>query len=80
MNLVDGRKIIMERELQGVLKETYGDLVFDCIIHKRTRIEESPGFQKGIIDYEPKGLPAEEFRMLAKEILDRIALQNKGGK
>ena len=79
MNLVDGRKIIMERELQHVLKETYGELVFDCIIHKRTRIEESPGFQKGIIDYEPRGLPAEEFRVFTKEVIDRIRKHSRGG-
>lgn len=72
LNQVDGRKPIMERELETVLRETYGELVFKSKLNKRVKVEESPAFQKSIIEYEPKGLSAKEFKAFAKELMQRI--------
>lgn len=71
-SLVDSRKLIMEREIEDGLKETYGDLVFESRLSKRVKVEESPGFQSSIFEYEPKGASAEEFSSFIKEFLLRI--------
>jgi chromosome partitioning protein len=72
INQVDGRKPIIEREMATVLQETYKNLVLNAKINKRVKIEESPAFQKSIIDYDPKGPSAREFKTLTNEILRRI--------
>ena len=77
LNQVDGRKPVMERELEAVLRETYGDLVFKAKLNKRVKVEESPAFQKSIIEYEPKGLSAKEFKAFANELMLRI--KDNGG-
>jgi len=72
INQFDGRQPIMEREMENVLRETYGDLVLKTKINKRVKIEESPAFNKGITAYDPKGQSALEFKRLTDEILKRI--------
>ena len=72
INQVDGRRLIMEREMEESLREIYGDLVFKTRIKKKIRIEESPAFQKSIIDYDPESPATSEFRKLVKEILMRM--------
>jgi len=72
INQVDGRKPVMEREMEEVLRENYGDLVFTTKIRKRVKVEESPAFQQPITEYEPNGDSAKEFKKLAGELLKRI--------
>jgi len=79
INQVDGRKIIMEREMEEALRETYGDLVLKSKINKRIRVEESPAFQKSITAYNPNGPSAQEFRAMTKELLRRIKLLHNNG-
>lgn len=72
INQVDGRRLTMEREIEEMLRETYGELVFKTRIHKRVKIEESPAFQNAIGVYDPKGLALHEFKSLTREIVKRI--------
>ena len=71
INQSDSRKLIMESEMENVLREAYGNLVFKTKINKRVRIEESPAFHQSIIQYRPKEAAAEEFRAFTKEFLQR---------
>ena len=77
INQVDGRKPILEREMEEVLRDTYGKLVFKNRINKRVKIEESPAFQQPISDYDPKGPAVCEFKALTNEILRRIKNDRK---
>jgi chromosome partitioning protein len=72
INQFDGRKPIMEREIEEVLRDTYNGLVFASKINKRIKLEESPAFQQPIIAYDPKGPSAKEFKTLVKEIIKRL--------
>ena len=72
INQADGRKPIIEREMEKVLREAYGDLVFKTKINKRVKFEESPAFQQSITQYSPKGPAAKEFKALTAEILQRL--------
>ena len=72
INQVDGRKPIMEREMEEVLRETYGKNVLKTKINKRVKVEECPAFQKPITMYDPKGPSAQEFKSLVREILRRL--------
>jgi chromosome partitioning protein len=72
INQVDGRSLVMEREMEELLRETYGDLVMKSKIAKRVKVEESPAFQKSIGEYNPKGASTKEFKALVGEILQRL--------
>jgi len=72
INQVDGRKPIIEREMEAALRETYGKLVLKTKINKRIKVVESPTFQKTIVDYDPKGFAAKEFKAVTDEIIKRI--------
>lgn len=77
INQVDGRKLIMEREMENILRDKYGDMVFDATVGKRVCVEESPAFQKSIADYYPNSASAEDFKRLTSELLRRIRYNRK---
>jgi len=79
INQLDGRNLIMEREMENVLRDTYKDMVLKTRIKKRVSIEESSAFQKPITTYAPHSSPAKDFRSMKGEILKRIKLQTKNG-
>jgi chromosome partitioning protein len=72
VNLVDGRKLVLEREMEHALRQTYGNLVFKTRIKKRVRIEESPVFQQAVTGYDTGSPAAKEFRRMVNELLQRI--------
>ncbi len=72
INQVDGRGMVIEREMEAALREKYCQLVFNNRIHKRVRIEESPSFQQGIIQYDPQSPATKDFKAVAQELKRRI--------
>ena len=72
INQVDGRRLVLEREMEAALRETYGSLVFRQRISKRCKLEESPAFKKSIIDYHPADPGGREFSAVANEIQKRL--------
>jgi chromosome partitioning protein len=75
INQLDGRNLIMEREMESLLQETYKGMILKSRIRKRVSIEESPAFQKSITLYAPRSLPSRDFKSLTREILYRINKQ-----
>jgi chromosome partitioning protein len=74
LNLVEGRKTTIAEELENTLRETYGNLVFETIISKGTKLEESPSFNQSIMDYDPKSKQTLQFNDFLKEFLKRVQL------
>jgi len=72
INQFDGRKLVMERDMEESLREIYGKKVLKTKINKRVKIEESPAFQQSIIKYDPKGNSAKEFKALTNELMGRL--------
>ena len=58
------------REAVEMLKENFGDLVFDTRIRKTVRYAEAPVQGSSVLKYEPSGSAAEAYRDLAKEVLN----------
>ncbi len=77
INQIDGRKLIMEREMENILREKYRGLVFKTKIRKRVCVEESPAFQKPITEYDPKSASAKDFKLFTAELLKRIRRDRK---
>ena len=71
LNLVEGRKTTIGSELEEELRGTYEGLVFESVITKGVKLEESPAFSQSIMEYDPKGKQANQFNQFLDEFLNR---------
>ena len=67
--MVDSRTI-HAREAIALLKEHFGDLVFETQIRKTVRYAEAPVQGTSVLKYDPTGTAAEAYRELAEEVLN----------
>src|SRR5438093_8385479 len=63
-------RTLHSREAVEMLKENFGDLVFDTKIRKTVRYAEAPVQGSSVLKYDPTGSAAEAYRTLAKEVLN----------
>jgi chromosome partitioning protein len=70
LNMFDDRRKL-NSDVQNLLKETFGDLLFETVIHDSVKIPESSGHSKSVLSYAPNSRPSKEFQELAKEICER---------
>ncbi len=61
-----------------MLKEKFGDLVFDTLIHSNVKIAESPSYNKPVQLYAPNSRGAIVYGELTDEILDRLNTRSAG--
>lgn len=59
----------LNKIVEEVLRERYGDLVFKTKIRENVDLMEAPLYQKTIYDYAPESNGAKDYQDLAKEIL-----------
>jgi chromosome partitioning protein len=64
------KRILHSREAVEILRENFGDLVFNTRIRKTIRYAEAPVKGLSVLKYDPSGEAAEAYRDLAKEVLD----------
>ena len=65
------RRTKISREVSDSIVQTLGDFVLDTIIYKHVKFAEGPVHELPINFYASKSPGAEEYRNLAKELLDR---------
>jgi chromosome partitioning protein len=65
------------KQVQHQLRESFGDLVFDTVIHKAVRLIESPSAGQSVLTYAPASRPAEEYKALAGEVLARVEVREQ---
>ncbi len=63
-------RTLHSREAIDMLKENFGDTVFDTRIRKTVRYAEAPVQGSSVLKYDPTGAAAEAYRDLAKEVLN----------
>jgi len=63
------RRVTHSREADEILRESFGDLVYNTRIRKTIRYAEAPVKGASILAYEPAGEAAALYRDLAKEVL-----------
>jgi chromosome partitioning protein len=64
------KRVTHSREADEILRENFGDLVYNTRIRKTIRYAEAPVKGSSIIAYEPEGEAAALYRDLAKEVLN----------
>ncbi|MFA5261457.1 MAG: ParA family protein [Candidatus Omnitrophota bacterium] len=72
LNLIEGRKTTIADELERVLRNEYSGLIFTTKLNKGVKVEESPAFCQSIMEYDPSGKLAEQFKSFLDEFIKRI--------
>jgi chromosome partitioning protein len=62
-------RLIFTRQIQQQMREFFGDLVFDTVIHRNIRLAEAPSAGQSVITYAPDSKGAQEYLALVDEIL-----------
>ncbi len=72
------RRTVLARQVLNEIHEVFGNLVFDTLITKSVRLEESPAHRASIFEHAPDSSGAFEYYALVEELLHRIG-SNGGG-
>lgn len=70
VTIYDGR-LTMAKDVLAVLREEYGQAVFETVIQKTVRLDEAASGRASIFDYDPTSRGAENYRQLLEEVLKR---------
>jgi len=62
-------RLIFTRQIQQQMREFFGDLVFDTVIHRNIRLAEAPSAGQSVITYAPDSKGAQEYLSLVDELL-----------
>jgi len=65
---------LLSRQIQQQMREFFGDLVFDTVIHRNVRLAEAPSAGEPVLIYAPESKAAAEYRTLAEEIISNSTL------
>jgi len=66
-------RTLFSRQIQQQMREFFGDLVFDTVIHRAVRLAEAPSSGESVLTYAPKSRGAAEYIALAEEIINSKA-------
>ncbi len=80
LTMYDGR-LRLSNQVVEEIKSHFGELSFNTIIHRNTRLGEAPGFGKPALMYDAESSGAVNYLNLAKEILQKskVAKTQRGG-
>lgn len=73
LTLVESTTLLSKHVLEQ-MRELFGDLVFDAIIHKSVKLAEAPSAGESILTYAPESRSAAEYRALANEVINGRSL------
>ena len=65
------KSTLLSRNIIEQMRELFGDLVFDTVIHKCIRLAEAPSAGESVLTYAPDSKSAVEYRALANEVISR---------
>ena len=66
------KRTLLARDIRAQISEVFGDRLFDTVITKSVRLEESPAYKESIFRFAPQSSGAFEYYKLSEEILSRV--------
>ena len=66
------RRTNLSRDVQEQVKQVFGDKLFDTVITKSVRLEESPAYREPIFSFAPRSTGAFQYYKLSEEVLSRV--------
>ncbi|MBW8040114.1 MAG: ParA family protein [Planctomycetes bacterium] len=70
-------RTLLSRQIQQQMREFFGDLVFDTVIHRTVRLAEAPSAGESILTFSPESRGAKEYIALVEEIIRREAVSTE---
>ena len=71
ITLHDGRTLL-GRDIRKEIKKVFGEKLFDTVITKSVRLEESPAYRESIFSFAPRSSGAYQYYKLSEEVLSRV--------
>ena len=66
------KRTTLARDIHAQIGQVFGERLFNTIITKSIRLEESPAYKESIFTFAPKSSGAMEYYSLSEEILSRV--------
>ncbi len=66
------KRTLLSKDIHEQIEQVFGDKVFDTVITKSVRLEESPAYQESIFTFAPKSSGAYEYYRLSEEVVARV--------
>ncbi|MEO1367667.1 MAG: ParA family protein, partial [Acidobacteriota bacterium] len=66
------KRTVLARDIRDQITDVFGDRLFDTVISKSVRLEESPAYKESIFSFAPQSSGAYEYYKLSEEILSRV--------
>ena len=73
MTMFDGRTRLSQQVVDEV-RQHFGDVVFDTVIPRATRLAEAPSFGQPIIYYDKYSVAAAAYEVLSQDLVKRLKL------
>jgi len=71
LTFMEGRTLLCKRIETG-MRQLFGPLVFDTVIHKNVALAEAPSAGQSVLDFAPDSRGAAEYSAVAREVVTRL--------
>jgi chromosome partitioning protein len=69
---IHDRRTVLAKDILSQIRKVFGRKVFQTIITKSVRLEESPAYKESIFTFAPDSSGAHEYKKLTDEVLSRV--------
>ncbi|HEX9800689.1 MAG TPA: ParA family protein [Thermoanaerobaculia bacterium] len=66
------KRTLLAKDIVEQIQRVFGDRLFETVITKSVRLEESPAYKEAIFSFAPRSSGAYEYYKLSEEILSRV--------
>jgi chromosome partitioning protein len=66
------KRTTLAREVYEQIRRVFGSKIFDTVITKSVRLEESPAYKESIFTFAPNSSGATEYSKLCEEVMSRV--------
>jgi chromosome partitioning protein len=66
------KRTLLSRDIVDQIQRVFGEKLFETMITKSVRLEESPAYKESIFTFAPRSTGAYEYYKLSEEVLSRV--------
>ena len=66
------KRTLLSKDIHDQISDVFREKLFETVISKSVRLEESPAYQESIFSFAPRSSGAFEYYKLSEEILSRV--------
>ncbi len=69
---LNDKRTTLAKDIHEQIRQVFGDKVFNTVISKSVRLEESPAYKETIFTFAPNSSGASEYSSLCQEVMQRV--------